>query len=189
MITKAQLRKDIAVKRRSLDSDWIETASVEVVKHLQMMDVFQSSNTVALYMAISGEVKLTTLFPICWALGKRTFVPVFNADLICYEMTETTAETRYRIGNHGIQEPVSPSPVPVSGIDLVIVPGVAFDPSGNRLGRGGGYYDRLLNGFTGFAAAVAFDFQILPHVPSDIYDIPVDYVVTEKKIVTVRNEH
>jgi 5-formyltetrahydrofolate cyclo-ligase len=70
-------------------------------------------------------------------------------------------------------------------INLVAVPGVAFDLQGHRLGRGGGYYDRLLKGFAGVTAALAYDFQILPIIPIEPHDHPVDALVTEIKTVNV----
>ena len=70
----------------------------------------------------------------------------------------------------------------------MVVPGVAFDRTGNRLGRGGGYYDRFLSGFQGVTAAVAFSFQLLDQIPIEKHDIPVDLVVTPQNILKVRNE-
>lgn len=188
MTTKAQLRREIAEKRKALDFQWLETASARIVEKVQTLDAFQPSETVALYMAIAGEVDLDALFSKCWGLGKRTCIPVFNAASNIYEMAEVSGKTQYRIGNYGIREPISPSLVSMGEIDLIAVPGVAFDRNGNRLGRGGGYYDRLLEGFSGFSAAVAFDFQIFSHIPYEAHDKPVDALVTETEIVNVLNE-
>ena len=189
MTTKAQLRSEIATKRKALDAQWLASASRRVAQNLQSLDAFQSAETVALYMAITGEVQLDTLFPRCWTLGKRTCIPVFNANLKMYEMAEITKETRFETGHYGIQEPVSPSILDTDSIDLIVVPGVAFDAKGHRLGRGGGYYDRLLDGFPGETTAVAFDFQILPAIPTHSHDMPVDAIATETKTVEVQNEH
>jgi 5-formyltetrahydrofolate cyclo-ligase len=76
----------------------------------------------------------------------------------------------------------------MESIELMAVPGVAFDRNGNRLGRGGGYYDRLLAGFSGLSAGVSFDFQLFPQIPSEPHDIPVDTIVTEFGIINVLNE-
>lgn len=183
MITKAELRREIAEKRRHLDPAWRIEASQQIADRLRRHEVFNAARTIALYKAIAGEVVLESLFPVCWAAGKQTCIPIYNAERNVYEMARISEETRFNIGNYGIQEPVSPSLVSMEEIDLVIVPGVAFDAAGNRLGRGGGYYDRLLAGFTGVSIAVAFDFQIVPEIPCDSRDIPVDGVLTEKKIL------
>ena len=188
MTTKAQLRREIAEHRRSLDSRWITNVSMRVAAQLQGLDAFKTAKHIALYKAIAGEVNLDGLFAACWDLGKRTYIPVFNSLLKTYDMAEITTETRYVTGQYGIQEPENPFQVPTAGLDLIIVPGLAFDASGNRLGRGGGYYDRLLEGFNGTMAAVAFEFQLLPKIPHNSLDIPVNYIVTESKVVDVCNE-
>lgn len=184
-MTKQQIRRNIAAQRAVLDSQWTETASMQIVETLLSLEVFQSADTVALYMAMTGEVNLDALFPKCHELGKRTCIPVFNRAAKIYEMAQLTDKTLFATGHYRIREPLSPSIVPMQEIDLVAVPGVAFDRRGNRLGRGGGYYDRLLEGFSGTTVAVAFDFQILPVIPVESHDKPVNALVTEIKIVNV----
>ncbi len=183
--SKQQIRREIETQRKALDAQWLETASARVVETLLSMDVFQSAETVALYMAIAGEVNLDSLFQRCRELGKRTCIPVFNTKEKLYEMAEITLETECFTGHYGIREPLSPALFPMDNIDLVVVPGVAFDRKGNRLGRGGGYYDRLLEGFSGASSAVAFDFQVLPAIPLEQHDKPVDVLVTETEIMNV----
>ncbi len=189
MSTKQHLRKEIEIQRRALEPRWLATASSQIVGNFQRLNAFPTASTVALYKSIHGEVDLESLFSICWNAGKRTCIPLFNAQAKLYEMAEVTAETPYSIGHYGIREPRSASLLPMDQVDLIAVPGVAFDRAGNRLGRGGGYYDRLLNGFSGVAAAVTFDFQILTKVPAEMHDKPVDHLVTERTIVDVDNEH
>ncbi len=189
MTSKTQLRKDIAGKRDVLDPQWIMRASEAIIQKVQTLDAFKRAKMVALYNAIKGEVKLDALFELCWKQEKQTCIPVFNTEGNYYELAGICSETRFITGNYGILEPESPSLLAVESVDLIIVPGVAFDPAGNRLGRGGGYYDRLLHGFSGISTAVAFDFQLFPHIPIDSHDIPVDFVITQTKIVKVRNEH
>jgi 5-formyltetrahydrofolate cyclo-ligase len=136
-------------------------------------------------MYFGGEVQLDSLFPICWEGGKRTCIPVYNEVLKIYEMAEITPTTEFITGHYGIREPVSPQLVPLSEIDLITVPGIAFDRSGNRLGRGGGFYDRMLSSFEGSTIAVAFDFQIYDQVPVEPHDKPVHAVITEIKVLNV----
>ncbi|WP_372808646.1 5-formyltetrahydrofolate cyclo-ligase [Pontiella sp.] len=188
MKTKAELRREMASKRQALDAGWIDSASAAVVENLQSLPAFQSAKTVALYMAIGGEVRLDPLFATCRQQGKTTAIPVFNPSTKLYEMAAITANTRFETGNYGIPEPVAPAPIALAEIDFMVVPGVAFDRRGNRLGRGGGYYDRLLDGFPGVTAAVAFDFQIVDHVPCAPHDLPVDFLVTETQTAEVPNE-
>lgn len=188
-MTKAQLRKEVDLKRRALKPEWVASASRRIVELLQSTPDFQQADSIALYKAIAGEVELEALFTTCWEQGKRTSIPVFNAAERTYELTAITRKTRFKTGHYGIQEPETVSRIPVESLDLMIVPGVAFDAAGNRLGRGGGYYDRLLHGFPGTALAVAFDFQVYPHIPYGAHDVPVDGIVTEIKVMNVQNEH
>ncbi len=181
--TKQQIRTEISAKRKTLEPSWLETTSTQVAENIQMLDVFQSSKTVALYMTIGGEVSLQTLFPACWDLGKRTCIPIFNAETNLYEMAKIATDTPCRTGRYGIREPISPTLVAMDEIGLIAVPGVAFDLRGNRLGRGGGYYDRLLEGFCGDAVGIAFDFQLLPQIPTTRHDQPMQRIVTETKFL------
>jgi len=186
--TKSGIRQDIGRKRAALDIWWLEKTSAEIVKNFQSLDVFQSSKTVALYKAIGGEVNLEPLFKRCWSLNKRTVIPVFNATDRVYEMAEISSATTFVTGNYGIQEPVNPEILDIRAIDLIAVPGVAFDLNGNRLGRGGGYYDRMLEPFSGSAAGICFDFQVLDKIPIDPHDRPVSFLVTETYSIKVSNE-
>ena len=189
MITKEQLRSEMAGKRHALDTAWISAASLRIVAKLQDLDAFKAAACVALYKAVDGEVDIESLFPACWDRGKRTCIPVFNPAQNAYELAEIETKTRFISGHYGIQEPEHACPVPADDLDLIIVPGVAFDTAGNRLGRGGGYYDRILAGFSGFKTAVAFDFQLFPAIPHEARDIPVNCILTESKVFNVCNEH
>jgi len=178
----------MAEKRHLLDIQWLTNASLHIAAHIQRLEAFITAERIALYKAIAGEVDLECLFSACWDQDKRTFIPVFDRALKAYKMAEITAETRYITGHYGIQEPETPSLVPIDDIDLIILPGVAFDTNGNRLGRGGGYYDRMLDGFSGKTVAAAFEFQLISNIPNESHDMPVNCIVTESKVVDVCNE-
>lgn len=187
-MSKEFLRRLLAEKRKALNASELNRLSGKVIENIQLLDAFRQAETAALYKAIGGEVDLEPLFEICWTLKKRTAIPVFNSQTRLYEMAEITESTEFTIGNYGIAEPVAPNIMELETIDLMAVPGVGFDLSGNRLGRGGGYYDRMLAGFHGTAAGIGFDFQVVDAVPVDPHDLPVDYLVTETKSLKVQNE-
>ncbi|MEN7972361.1 MAG: 5-formyltetrahydrofolate cyclo-ligase [Verrucomicrobiota bacterium] len=185
MPPKQQIRREIGARRKELKPQWVETSSTQIVENLQSLKAFQTAKTVALYMAIAGEVNIDALFPKCRESGKHVCIPVFNSVSKIYEMAEITPETKFTRGHYGIMEPQKVALVSMKEVDLVAVPGVAFDRKGNRLGRGGGYYDRLLEGFSGISAAIAFDFQILQKIPTEQHDKPVDVLVTESEVINV----
>ena len=185
MKDKQEIRRQIAAKRKTLDAQWLKATSVRVVENLQSLETFKTAKTLALYMASGGEVDLESLLPVCWNLGKRTCIPVFNTKTQLYGMAELSADTPCRTGHYGIREPIAPTPVSMTEIEWIAVPGMAFDPQGNRLGRGGGHYDRLLKGFRGQAVGVAFDFQLLPRIPIDSNDQPVRCIVSDIKTLNI----
>jgi 5-formyltetrahydrofolate cyclo-ligase len=189
VISKQQLRSEIAGKRKAVDESLLESASREIISNLISTTAFKTSSTIALYMAIRGEINLNNLFGICWKAGKKTCIPVYNDIKKQYEMALVTRETQFTTGHYGIKEPENPTPMALKDIDLMVVPGAAFDRTGNRLGRGGGYYDRFLFGFSGVSVAVSFDFQVIPSVPTDSHDEAVDLIVTNSEIIDVCNEH
>lgn len=188
MITKSQLRKQIAAIRKSLSEETVSLNSRHIVERILKLKPFQKAEIIALYMAIGGEIRLDPLFSTCWNSGKRTCIPVFDAQTKVYEMAEITSETQFKVGNYGIKEPINTPRIPMKEIDLILVPGVAFSRDGKRLGRGGGYYDRLLAGYQGTAVGVAFDEQIVAEIPCEAHDLPVDYVVTPLKVFIASNE-
>jgi 5-formyltetrahydrofolate cyclo-ligase len=185
MTSKADIRKKIEMRRSTLEAEWIQTASAAVVANLVSMREFAEASSVALYLAIGGELDLDGLIQPCREMNKTICIPVFNRDCKIYELAEITPDTQFKTGHYGIREPADAFTVAVNQIDFMCVPGVAFDANGNRLGRGGGYYDRLLDGFHGYTAGVAFDFQILPKIPVNIHDRPVDALITESGILKV----
>ena len=115
-----------------------------------------------------------------WSKNKRILLPVVvenDLELRLYSGTQSLC-----IGSYGIEEPVGKAFTDYHSIDLVVVPGVAFDASGHRLGRGKGYYDRLLPHIPAYKAGICFPFQLVEEVPSEEFDIRMDAVITCDKI-------
>lgn len=188
MMSKQEIRRQMEARRRALDEDTLAAAGTRIIDRLCGLEVFRQAETVGLYMAAAGEVNLDPLLNVCRSAGKRTAIPLFREESRSYAMSLVSPDTPFRTGHYGIREPRTPAPCPVEQIELMVVPGVAFDRTGRRLGRGGGYYDRLLAGFPHTAAAVALDFQLLPEIPSQTHDLPVRLIVTEKRVINVLKE-
>ena len=131
------------------------------------------------YISFGGEPETSGMIEAARSSGKIVMVPVCtkNNMIIRPCLLEDSAELR--IGPYGIREPALERPVPIDNLDLVIVPGVAFDKKGNRLGRGKGYYDRFLKELSDDTATIglAYDFQILPSVPVQAHDVSVKRVL------------
>ena len=116
------------------------------------------------------------------AEGKRVALPkVKGMELELYEIGNFDLDVAP--GAWGIPEPEHGRPVKIEDIGLIVVPGAAFDESGNRIGYGAGFYDKLLLSYRGRTAALAFELQIVTAVPADPHDIPVQKIVTEKRVI------
>jgi 5-formyltetrahydrofolate cyclo-ligase len=125
----------------------------------------------------TGEMIRRTL-----SSGKRVVLPKVTGDeLALYEINDFDDDIVP--GAWGIPEPKAVKPVKLDDIDLMIMPGAAFDERGNRVGYGAGFYDRLLPAFGKMTIALAFEAQIVPDVPADPHDVPVNMIVTEKRII------
>lgn len=116
------------------------------------------------------------------ASGKRVALPkVKGKELELFEIRNIDSDVSP--GAWGIPEPRGSALVKLDELDVIIVPGAAFDERGNRLGYGAGFYDKLLSTFTKLSVALAFEEQIVPKVPADPHDVPVRKIITEKRVL------
>jgi len=135
-------------------------------------------------MPLPDEVDVTPLFQCLetHCVGAQNFyIPAFDESLGSYRMAKYTSELKK--GLFGIPEPEHPVWAGTNELDLILVPGVAFDSSGNRLGRGGGFYDQLLPQYSAIRAGICFNFQLLKEIPVESHDCVMDLLVAESKIL------
>ena len=147
---------------------------------------FRQANVIMAYAAIPPEVNLSPVLEAILAAGKTLVLPRCEADGI---MTARRIDDFSQLisGAYGIREPKPDAPVvPAAEIDLILVPGLAFDRTGRRLGRGKGYYDRFLANFHGKTMGICG--QLMPEVPMEQHDITMDAVATEHGIIICRME-
>jgi len=157
-----------------------ELASAAACAILRSQEVWQSAGSVLFYSVLSGELDLSPLMAEAACGGKVVALPKYDPAMACY--------TPYRIerpevelvpGAFGILEPLAEAPaLALKQLDLALVPGLAFDCGGRRLGRGKGHYDRLLAAVTGVRCGVAFDQQIVVNVPVEPHDILMNFILT-----------
>ena len=129
-------------------------------------------------MPLADEVNIAPLFQ---TPGKTFYIPAFDEATGIYRMARLTAELKK--GRFGIPEPAVPVFAAGDELDLIVVPGVAFDRAGRRIGRGGGFYDRLLPQYRAVRAGICFDLQCLKTIPAEEHDIQMNLVATETKIL------
>lgn len=178
---KRLIRKKILEERDELSEKEIAEKSNLIKKRLFALPEFKKAKTVMFFVSFGKEVFTHDMIKESLK-KKRVCVPVVKDDtLIATEIKdfkELNTKNRY-----GILEPSKISDIDISEIDLVIVPGVAFDCAGYRVGYGKGYYDKFLNNFEKEKIALAFELQIQKELPCEDHDIVVDKVITEKRAI------
>lgn len=182
--TKGLLREKVKSLRDGLDGRAIERMSVAVVDRLFSFEDFKKSSKVLLYLSLKREVQTEKIIEKCFAAGKRVFVPVMDIKNDALLVSELAGrEVKLEMGAFGVREPGEKDRKIVSPdiLDLAIIPGLAFDRKGARLGKGKGYYDRFLGRLspTVCRLGLAFDFQILDFIPQVQHDVGMHKILTE----------
>jgi 5-formyltetrahydrofolate cyclo-ligase len=183
---KKDMRREVKAALADMDDHARHEASVRACARLTELYEFAHASVVMLYMPLVTEVDVTPLALKSFQQGKTVCVPKMDWDrneIIPVEVMSFDDRVM-NVDEHGIRVPKDGRAVSPSLIDLVVVPGIAFDVQGNRLGRGGGHYDRFLARLKAGATkvAIAFDNQIVDQVPTLAHDMPVDIVVTERRM-------
>ena len=166
-------------------ADELRRRSALVCGVLCQQPEYQQANVLMLFLSTPQEIDTSQLAIQAWADLKRVLAPRVTWDqrrMLPIEIQSLA--TDIEVGYMGIREPVEGPPVPTADIDLVVVPGLAFDEHGNRIVRGRGFYDQFLahRDWKGIACGFAFEKQVLPQVPMDERDMQVDMLVTDAAI-------
>jgi 5-formyltetrahydrofolate cyclo-ligase len=180
------LREHAVAVRRALSAEARAEASRAIAVRLSGLPAWRAARTIALYAALGAEVDTAESLRLAVAAGKRVAWPRLSAGGRTMDFAACAGEDLIPGPARALEPPPSAPAVPPSEIDLVAVPGVAFDASGGRLGRGRGHYDAalaLLPGAT-WKVGLAFDAQIVPAVPREPHDALLDAVVTEMRTLT-----
>lgn len=177
---KRALRKEILGKRDLMKKEDVIKKSKEIKEKLFLVPEFINAKTIAFYVSFNNEVFTHSI--IKELLGKkRILVPkVLDNEIIFSEITNFN---ELKPGKSGILEPVAIKKTGYGEIDLIIVPGIAFDKKGHRVGYGYGMYDKLLKKIKCKKIGLAFSMQIAKEIPKEEYDVAVDKIITEKEVV------
>jgi 5-formyltetrahydrofolate cyclo-ligase len=177
---KAALRERIRAELKKLTAAECADASVRACDLLRKQAVWAQAGAILFYAPLADEPDLWPLLTEALAAGKTVALPRFEGEQNHYAAALIRDPMRdIRPGRFGVREPVADCPgVELNRLDLMLVPGVAFDLDGGRVGRGRGYYDRLLSEFAGVACGVAFDEQIVARVPREPHDARLNCLLT-----------
>jgi 5-formyltetrahydrofolate cyclo-ligase len=180
--TKAEWRERLLRARRLTNLEARRAASAAIVERIAGSQTFASARSVRLYAAIGAEIDPAALEPLAWSAGKDVYRPATSDPLPSWALVEPPE------GTLSVQVPRSP--VACAAPSLVVVPGLGFDPTGTRLGRGLGYYDRAIAALRRdgevTVVGVALDLQVVSELPRDPWDHAVDLVVTERRVLICR---
>jgi 5-formyltetrahydrofolate cyclo-ligase len=191
---KQLLRREITERLGNLDAAAVASASREACARLMARPEFASARRVMLFVPIGHELDPARIALECQRLAKTLWLPRTNwetREMVAAKAPSWNVEGLVQ-GRHGLREPAPSAEVaPIDTLGLILVPGLAFDPSGGRLGRGAGFYDRFLadlrhaGGKASFVA-LALDEQILESVPMDRHDVFMDLIVTPTRTPEAR---
>ncbi len=182
---KNVLRQHVLDARFRLTPEDRRAKSREIEKRLFGIAEFQVARTVLFYASFRSEVETHDMVRRALADRKKVVLPkVKGKELELFQIRDFDRDVKP--GKWDIPEPSGGKQVEPKHIDFIVVPGAAFDQCGNRLGYGAGFYDKLLKEYRGLTAALAFELQIVPNVPSDAHDVPVRRIVTEKRVIEIK---
>jgi 5-formyltetrahydrofolate cyclo-ligase len=184
---RERLRRAVLARRDQLAPETRAEFSRTISERFWSLDELRGAATIHVSLSVRSEVSTADLVTQARRRGIRIVVPVTITEARRLVLTELVEGATLVPGPFGISEPHPDSrvPVPIESLDAVVVPGLAFDPQGNRLGWGAGYYDRLLAG-VGLGTpvvALAFECQIVPSIPSLGHDVRMSAIVTEQRVI------
>jgi 5-formyltetrahydrofolate cyclo-ligase len=188
---KEQLREQLRKAAAHHDDHERIAQSKALCEQVKANPLWKSSHSLLFYWPMIGEPDLRPLFHEAIHSGKVVAFPKYLAETACYcALPVTNLQKDMTSGRFGIPEPNQSSPEGrLIALDLIFVPGIGFSFDGARLGRGKGYYDRLLAEVSGTKCGVAFEWQITPEVPTDPHDIRLDCVVTPSQWRAISLQH
>ncbi|SRR5690554_5955574 len=189
-----EIRRQMRAARRALSRQDLDIAGARLARNLQSLPAYRRARTIGAYLAVGGEMPLQPLILDAWTHGKHVYLPrLRDAHL---DFHRYTADTRLRRNRFGIAEPAvtAHSRINPRFIDVVLVPLVAFDDQGNRLGMGGGFYDRSFAFLHDrrcwrrpLLIGIAHEFQHLPALDPAPWDVPLHAAVTDEQVRWFRN--
>lgn len=173
---KKELRREIREKKRAMTAGEIDAASRRLAELFYASELYQKAETIYGYLPYNQEVRTVPMLERAILDGKRVAVPKVYGDEMKFIYLDDLS--RIEKGYCGIPEPVADGPVADDRTALVLMPGLAFDPQGHRIGYGGGFYDRFLAAEPNHPTlALCYAFQMLPHLETEEFDVPVDCVL------------
>ncbi len=182
---KNQIREQNKIKRRAMDKTQVAEKSKRAAKAFLQSELYKNARQIMAYLPLGNETDTSEIIDAAFGDGKRLVLPV--TDHKTGEITPCVYEkdTKLTKGAFSVTEPSKIVPADMSKTDVVLVPGIAFDLSGNRVGFGKGCYDRLLKDTAAVKVGLCYDYQICPEIPADEHDVRMDLLITESGAICI----
>lgn len=179
-IQKASLRAKVRAELKKMSPADRISASLQACARLEQQTLWHAAQSILFYAPLAGELDIWPLLVDALATGKTVLLPRFIPEQNLYVACQIKDAARdLQTGQFGVREPLARCEKNLlNHLDLILVPGIAFDLSGHRLGRGKGFYDRLLTVLHGPTCGVAFDQQIVSHIPVEPHDMRLNCILT-----------
>lgn len=187
-IDKITLRSEILLKRRNLKKIEWEEKNEQILTRVESLDIFQSAQHILFYYGVKNEVDPVPLAHQCIKMGKKVYFPFIDSENDVFHAGHVSnIDTDMELGTFDIMEPKKRVATDIQKLDLIFVPGVAFDLTGNRIGMGKGFYDKFFHQFRdpnhiSKRVGLGFDFQMVEALPTEEFDEVVGWLVSESKI-------
>ena len=178
---KKALRAEIRAKKRAMTEEQIAATSEALARQLYAHPAYQNAKSIFGYLSYNQEVRTMPMLEQAQKDGKRVAVPKVIGDSMIFIWLDDLS--RIELGYCNIPEPIDNGPEALDETALVMMPGLAFDPTGRRCGYGGGFYDRFLEQHPNHPTiAMCYGFQMFDELETDPHDIPVNYVLSQEVI-------
>lgn len=184
-MNKNDIRNHIRARKALLSDEERRSAAAAVFELLERTAAFMMADKILMYHSLPDELS-TLEFIDKWHDRKRFYLPRVhgvNLEVLPYD------RTTLRLGTFHIEEPQGDDTEDIGNIELIVTPGVAYDRKGNRVGRGKGYYDRLLANSKATKIGIGYSFQLIDEIEAEPHDVTVDIVITDSGMIKTRRSH
>lgn len=181
---KEDIRRKVKAQKSLLSMEEKSEAAAKVFEALEHSAAFMLADNILLYHSLPDELS-TREFIDRWHHRKHFFLPRVNGvnlEILPYD------RSTLRLGAFHIEEPSGDEVTHIENIEMVVVPAIAYDRRGNRVGRGKGFYDRLLADTKATKIGVAYDFQLVDDIEAEPHDVKMDVIITESRVITIKHE-
>lgn len=188
MTAKDEIRKRNKKLRAQLDKNEVLQKSSLASEFFLKSELYKQSEQIMLYMPLGNEISTLDIIKKALDDGKRVVLPVTDGDTGEITPCLIDKNTRFGMGAFSVTEPIEGKTADMDKTDVIIVPGIAYDRNGGRVGFGKGCYDRLLDTSTAVKVGYCYDFQICDEIDTERHDVKMDFLVSESGIIKINKE-